>query len=64
MDKFTTRKIIAGLVLLVVGLIVVYIKGDVPPNLLSLMSWLYASFVTGNAIQHVSDAVIASKANQ
>ncbi len=61
MDLFTTRKVLSGLLLLIVGLVVTYIKGDIPVNLLSLMQWIYLTFVAGNAAQHISDAVTASK---
>lgn len=61
MNIFTTRKILSGLLLLIVGIIVTYIKGDVPEHLLSLMQSLYYAFVIGNATQHVSNAVVASK---
>lgn len=49
---FSTRKIISGLLLLIVGLGVTYMKGDIPPNLLSLMQLLYGAFVLGNAFEH------------
>lgn len=52
MDVFTTRKIISGFVLLITGIAVTVIKGDIPSNLLSLMQVLYATFVAGNAAQH------------
>lgn len=61
MDVFTTRKIISGLILLLVGLGVTYIKGDIPINLLSLMQSLYYAFVVGNATQHLSQAMFSSK---
>ena len=62
MDIVGFRKILAGFVLLAVGLVVVYFKNDIPPNLLSLMQWLYLTFVGGNAIEHISTA-IQSKGN-
>lgn len=55
MNQYTTRKIVSGLVLLVVGLVVTYWKGDVPVNLMSLMQWLYAAFVVGNAAEHYTN---------
>ncbi len=53
---FGTRKIISGIVLLAVGLGVVYLKGDIPPNLLSLMQILYGAFVLGNAFEHYTES--------
>lgn len=61
MDIFTTRKIISGLVLLIVGVGITYLKGDVPEHLLSLMQSLYYAFVIGNATQHVSTMMLAKK---
>lgn len=55
MDNFTTRKILSGLVLLVVALIVTYLKGDIPTNLMSFLQVLYGSFVIGNSIQHFTE---------
>lgn len=51
---FSTRKIIAALVLLIVGLIVTCIRGDIPTNLLSLMEMLYGAFVIGNLGEHAT----------
>lgn len=55
MKKFNivaTRKIISGFIILGVGLFITYEKGDIPPNLLALMQWIYVSFVAGNAMEH------------
>jgi len=51
-----TRKIIAGAVLLVVGVVITFIKGDIPVNLLSLMQLIYSAFVVGNIGEHASNA--------
>lgn len=56
MRNFTTRKILSGLILLIVGIIITFIKGDIPENLLSLMEWLYSAFVLGNVAQHATEA--------
>ncbi len=53
---FGARKVISGLVLLIVGVGIVILKGDIPPNLLSLMQLLYAAFVVGNIGEHVTTA--------
>lgn len=63
MDIIGLRKILSGFVLLGTGLVVVYFKGDIPPNLLSLMQWLYTAFIGGNAIEHLSQ-VIKLKGNE
>lgn len=54
----STRKIISGLVLLVVGIVITVVKGDVPDNMLSLMQALYTAFVVGNGLEHISNMVV------
>lgn len=49
-----SRKTISGLVLLVVGVTIAFIKGDVPTNLLNLMQLLYSAFVLGNVGEHAA----------
>jgi len=51
-NQFSTRKIVSGLVLLGVGVLVTYWKGDIPTNLGSLMQTLYYGFIAGNAFEH------------
>lgn len=53
------RKAIAGALILVVGLAVVALKGDIPENLLALLQVLFGGFVLGNAVEHASEAVRA-----
>ena len=55
MSFVSKRKIISGLVLLVTGLAVTYFKGDIPPNLMSLMQVLYSAFVIGNGVEHFTN---------
>jgi hypothetical protein len=57
----TYRKVISGLVLLIVGVVITLIKGDIPNNLNQLMGWLYTAFVAGNGVEHISNAFIATK---
>lgn len=57
MSNFSTRKIITGAILLVSGLLVTYWKGDIPPNLLSLMQTLFFAFVAGNGWEHYMEVV-------
>lgn len=57
------RKIISGAVLLVSGLAVTYVKGDIPNNLLSLMQTLFYAFVAGNGLEHYME-VIKNKSPQ
>lgn len=51
-----TRKVLSGAVLLLVGLAITLVKGDIPVNLLSLMQWIYSAFVLGNIGEHASNA--------
>ena len=61
MSVFSTRKIISGVILLTVGVVITFIKGDIPPNLLSLMQLLYVTFVAGNGFVHATTAYVATK---
>lgn len=49
------RKIITGAVLLVVGVIITLIKGDIPPNLNGLLESIYFAFVMGNGFEHFTN---------
>lgn len=60
---FTSRKVITGSILLVVGVIITIIKGDIPTNLLSLMQTIYGAFILGHTVQHASTAFSAKKDN-
>lgn len=57
MSVYSTRKLVSGLMLLCVGVGMTLFKGDIPPNLLSLMQALYAAFVLGNATEHYTNWV-------
>lgn len=52
MNQITSRKIIAGTVLLITAVLVTYWKGDVPSNLTNIIETLYGAFVVGNAFEH------------
>lgn len=56
-DIYTSRKVLSGLLILAVGIVTVLIKGDIPPNFLSLLQWTYGSFVLGNGVQYVANAM-------
>lgn len=53
------RKIIASVIVLVVGLSVTYFKGDIPANLLQLLQVIFAGFMAGNIGEHLTDALSA-----
>lgn len=57
LEIYSSRKIITALVLLIVALGCVYVKGDVPPNLLSFLEYLFGFFVAGNSVEHITSAV-------
>jgi hypothetical protein len=46
------RKLIGGLVVTAVGVIVTFLKGDVPANLQQLLEVVFGAFVLGNAAEH------------
>ena len=48
------RKVIVTILILVAGLAVAIIKGDLPHNLLSLLEVIFAGFVSGNAVEHLA----------
>jgi hypothetical protein len=49
------RKIITGAILLITGVVITLIKGDIPPNLNNLLEWLYFAFVLGNGFEHFTN---------
>ena len=48
------RKLITGGLLLGLGVLITFIKGDIPPNLKDLMEWTYIAFVLGNGFEYYS----------
>lgn len=49
------EKVITGIALLGVAILVVYWKGDLPPNFSSFLNILYASFVVGHGFDRYTD---------
>ena len=64
MTQFSTSKIISGAVLLGVGVLITYWKGDIPTNLGGLMQTLYYGFVAGNAFEHYTYMKTPKDANE
>ena len=60
-DQIGGRKLIAGVVVLALGVGAVLLLGDIPPNLLQLLSIVFGAFVVGNVGEHISGA-FSSKA--
>lgn len=56
-DQLGGRKLLAGAVILLVGLGITIGLGDIPANLLSLLQVVFGAFVLGNGIEHVAGAV-------
>lgn len=57
-DTFGGRKMVAGAAILAIGVGIVAFKGDVPPNMLTLLLGAFAAFVTGNSVEHITDASV------
>lgn len=57
------RKIIAALVVVGVGAALVYLHGDVPPGMQEVLQWVFAAFVVGNGVEHITDAVASKQAS-
>lgn len=50
------RKLMIAALLLGIGVTITYLKGDVPPGLLQLLSVIFGGFIIGNAAEHAADA--------
>ena len=61
-DKLGGRKLAMCLVATAVGLCTVILRGDLPPNFLSLFEFILGAFVAGNGVEHISKAVSSRKA--
>lgn len=48
----TSRKLIVSGVVLVVGVVVALLKGDIPSNLLQLLEVVFGGFIVGNVAGH------------
>lgn len=46
------RKLLVCLLMLAGAVLMIVLKGDVPPGALSLMQTLFAAFIVGNAFEH------------
>lgn len=56
------RKVIFGFVLLAIGIAMDrFVTGGLSANLLDLMKFLTMGFFAGNAVEHVTSAVVATK---
>lgn len=52
MDSTSVQKAIGALLVLTIGGSILFFKPDVPPNYLSLLQVVYATFVAGHAVEH------------
>jgi hypothetical protein len=55
----TLRKIWSGVILLVIGTLFAYVKGDIPPNYAGFLNMLFFGFVVGNGFEHYTNMKIA-----
>lgn len=63
-EKLGGRKAVMSLLAIIVGLVVVFIKGDVPANFLSLIQFVVGVFVGGNVASTISHGISVKKAPQ
>jgi hypothetical protein len=64
LDNTGGRKMIAAVMILVLTAVIVIIKGDITPNIVSMLEFLFGALVAGNAVEHVSGAVSARAASK
>ena len=57
MNAVGNRKVIGAIVTTVIGVVITQVKGDIPPNLLSLLIAVFSGFVLGNIGEHVTAAI-------
>ncbi len=53
MGKYGSRKLLVGLIVLVMGLGVTVAVGDIPPHLLQLLEVIFGGFIVGNSVSHI-----------
>jgi hypothetical protein len=58
-DKIGGRKVVALVIVMLLAVGAVFLKGDVPPNFLQVLQWVFAAFVVGNGVEHLSGAIEA-----
>jgi hypothetical protein len=55
-DAIGGRKVAGALLVIAIGVGVVFLKGDIPPNLMALLQVVFGAFVAGNAVEHMAAA--------
>jgi hypothetical protein len=60
-DKIGGRKVVVALITLALGIGAVFLRGDIPPGLLTLMQTLFGAFVAGNMFEYASEAYTTVK---
>ena len=55
-EKLGGRKFLATSLTVVAGMVVMFIKGDIPPNFLNLLEVAIGAFVGGNVLSNVAGA--------
>ncbi len=56
-DSIGGRKVFAALLVIAIGVATVFLRGDLPPGLLSLLQVVFGALVAGNAMEHVAGAM-------
>lgn len=56
------RKFVGALVMLILGGLLVWFKGDIPPNAMSFLEFIFGALVTGNSVSKITNLVAAKSA--
>lgn len=60
-QKLGGRKAVMSLIVILIGILLVFTKGDVPPNLLTLLQFVVGVFVGGNVASSISQGISVRK---
>lgn len=60
-ERIGGRKLSFGLFILAIGLGIGLTKGDIPPNILTLLEFIFGAFVTGNSIGTIAGVVAETR---
>lgn len=61
-NQVSSRKLLVSLVILVSGIAISAVKGDIPHGLLQLMEVIFGGFIVGNVGEHIVNGSVMKKA--